>query len=101
MLDEVQRAPGLFSYLQTSVDADLRPGTYVLTGSQQFGLLSAPGDPLPANLLCRLRIFLIQNIHQENTRIVPLQIALVQVFSDSSCASSSGRIFSRVCVSEK
>ena len=40
ILDEAQRVPGLFSYLQTSVDADLRPGTYVLTGSQQFGLLS-------------------------------------------------------------
>ncbi len=39
-LDEVQRAPELFSYLQTRVDADVRPGTYVLTGSQQFGLLS-------------------------------------------------------------
>lgn len=40
ILDEVQRAPELFSYLQTSVDTDARPGKYVLTGSQQFGLLS-------------------------------------------------------------
>ena len=40
ILDEAQRVPGLFSYLQTSVDANLRPGAYVLTGSQQFGLLS-------------------------------------------------------------
>ena len=40
ILDEVQRAPKLFSYLQTQVDAALRPGFYVLTGSQQFGLLS-------------------------------------------------------------
>ena len=40
VLDEVQRAPALFSYLQTRVDEDPRPGTWVLTGSQQFGLLS-------------------------------------------------------------
>ncbi len=40
ILDEAQRAPELFSYLQTRVDADVRPGKYVLTGSQQFGLLS-------------------------------------------------------------
>lgn len=40
ILDEVQRAPQLFSYLQTHVDADLKPGLFVLTGSQQFGLLS-------------------------------------------------------------
>jgi uncharacterized protein len=40
ILDEIQRVPELFSYLQTQVDTNLRPGMYVLTGSQQFGLLS-------------------------------------------------------------
>lgn len=40
ILDEVQRAPQLFSYLQSFVDDHLVPGKYVLTGSQQFGLLS-------------------------------------------------------------
>lgn len=40
VLDEAQRAPQLFSYLQSMVDADRRPGRFVLTGSQQFGLLS-------------------------------------------------------------
>jgi predicted AAA+ superfamily ATPase len=40
VLDEVQRSPELFSYLQTRVDADGRMGLFILTGSQQFGLLS-------------------------------------------------------------
>jgi predicted AAA+ superfamily ATPase len=40
ILDEAQRCPGLFSYLQTRVDANQRMGEFVLTGSQQFGLLS-------------------------------------------------------------
>ncbi len=40
VLDEVQRCPELFSYLQTKVDADGRMGLFILTGSQQFGLLS-------------------------------------------------------------
>jgi len=40
VLDEAQRAPDLFSYLQTRVDDDRRMGLFVLTGSQQFGLLS-------------------------------------------------------------
>ena len=40
VLDEVQRVPDLFSYLQTRVDQDLRPGLFVLSGSQQFGVLS-------------------------------------------------------------
>lgn len=40
ILDEAQRCPALFSYLQTRVDAERRMGQFVLTGSQQFGLLS-------------------------------------------------------------
>ena len=40
ILDEAQLCPALFSYLQTQVDADRRMGEFVLTGSQQFGLLS-------------------------------------------------------------
>lgn len=46
ILDEIQRAPRLFSYLQTRVDEDLRPGAFVLTGSQQFGLLSGISQTL-------------------------------------------------------
>jgi predicted AAA+ superfamily ATPase len=40
VLDEVQRAPELLSYLQSRVDEDGRMGLYLLTGSQQFGLMS-------------------------------------------------------------
>jgi len=39
VLDEIQRCPELLSYLQSRVDADGRMGLYILTGSQQFGLL--------------------------------------------------------------
>jgi hypothetical protein len=38
VLDEIQRAPDLFSYLQVRVDEDGRMGRFVITGSQQFGL---------------------------------------------------------------
>jgi hypothetical protein len=38
LIDEVQRVPELLSWLQDAVDADPRPGRFVLTGSQQFGL---------------------------------------------------------------
>jgi predicted AAA+ superfamily ATPase len=40
ILDEVQRCPDLFSYLQGVVDKRKRMGEYILTGSQQFGLMS-------------------------------------------------------------
>jgi predicted AAA+ superfamily ATPase len=46
VLDEVQRSPDLLSYLQSAVDADGRMGLYILTGSQQFGLLSTISQSL-------------------------------------------------------
>jgi predicted AAA+ superfamily ATPase len=39
VLDEVQRAPELFSYIQAEVDEDGRPGRFILSGSQNFLLL--------------------------------------------------------------
>jgi uncharacterized protein len=41
ILDEVQRAAGLFSYLQGVVDADGRMGRFILTGSSQFELIES------------------------------------------------------------
>ncbi len=40
VIDEVQRAPEILSYLQTQVDMSGRMGLFLLTGSQQFGLMS-------------------------------------------------------------
>ena len=39
ILDEVQRAPDLFSYIQTIVDADPAPGRFLLSGSRNFLLM--------------------------------------------------------------
>lgn len=39
ILDEVQRVPFLFSYLQAKVDEDQIMGQYILSGSQNFQLL--------------------------------------------------------------
>lgn len=40
VLDEVQHCPELFSYLQTLVDSQNKQGLFILTGSQQFGLVA-------------------------------------------------------------
>lgn len=40
IFDEVQRAPDLFSYLQGFIDKNKESGRYILTGSQQFGLMT-------------------------------------------------------------
>jgi len=46
VLDEVQRAPDLFSYIQTLVDERDKPGQFILTGSQNFLLMQRIGQSL-------------------------------------------------------
>lgn len=46
IFDEAQRWPDLFSYLQGIVDEEPIPGKFILTGSQQFGLLAGVSQSL-------------------------------------------------------
>ena len=46
VLDEVQRAPELFSYIQTLVDKDSKTGRFILSGSQNFLLLKSVSQSL-------------------------------------------------------
>ncbi len=46
VIDEAQRCPELFQWLQGIVDEARRPGHFILTGSQQFGLLSGISQSL-------------------------------------------------------
>ncbi len=46
ILDEIQRAPDLPSYLQGMIDDDPRPGRWILTGSQNLLLLDSVGQSL-------------------------------------------------------
>ncbi len=46
VIDEVQRVPELFSYIQVEVDERRVPGRFILTGSQNFGLMSKVSQSL-------------------------------------------------------
>ncbi len=46
ILDEIQRAPELTSYLQVMVDEDPTPGRFVLTGSEHLSLTQATSQSL-------------------------------------------------------
>lgn len=46
IVDEVQRAPDLPSYLQGIIDDDRRPGRWILTGSQNLALLNTVSQSL-------------------------------------------------------
>ncbi len=46
LIDEVQYAPSLFSYIKMKVDEDKKPGQFWLTGSQQFAMMKNISDSL-------------------------------------------------------
>jgi predicted AAA+ superfamily ATPase len=63
IIDEAQRCPDLFSYLQGVVDARRRMGEFVLTGSQQFGLRSGISQSLAGRVaLVQLLPFSMQEL---------------------------------------
>jgi hypothetical protein len=50
ILDEVQRVPDIFSYLQTKTDESNKTGQYILTGSQQFLLMKSISQSLAGRI---------------------------------------------------
>lgn len=79
VLDEVQRAPDLFSYLQTVVDRDGRSGLFILTGSQQFDLLSGITQSLAGRVaLVRLLPFTLGELQAEGLVPTTLEELLFQ-----------------------
>lgn len=46
IIDEIQHAPDLLSYLQQIVDEDQRPGRFIITGSQNFALSNTVSQSL-------------------------------------------------------
>ncbi|HBR70923.1 TPA: AAA family ATPase [Candidatus Dependentiae bacterium] len=50
IIDEVQRVPELMSYMQTLVDAEYRPGYFILTGSQNIMLNQAISQTLAGRI---------------------------------------------------
>lgn len=68
ILDEVQRCPHLLSYLQTRVDVQRRMGEFVLTGSQQLGLMSGITQSLAGRVgLVHLLPFSVHELQSAGT----------------------------------
>lgn len=63
IIDEVQRVPELLSYLQVIVDQAGNDGMFILTGSNQFDLMSSVNQSLAGRTaLCKLLPFSLSEI---------------------------------------
>ncbi len=70
ILDEIQRAPDLVSYLQPMVDAKSSPGQYILTGSQQFEVMSNISQSLAGRTaLIKLLPLSIEELASDNRQL--------------------------------
>ena len=82
IFDEIQRAPELTSYLQGMVDANPAPGQFILTGSQQFELMTQVTQSLAG------RTGLL--------RLLPLTLAEVQRFNKKAATPDLDRKSTRL-----
>lgn len=73
ILDEVQRCPDLFSYLQTKLDADKKMGQFILTGSQQFDLASNISQSL-AGRVARVSLLPFSLEELQNANLAPKEL---------------------------
>jgi uncharacterized protein len=64
ILDEVQRVPELFSYLQVKVDNDKKMGQYILTSSQHFLMMQS----ITQSLAGRISVFNLYPLSYEELK---------------------------------
>lgn len=77
LIDEVQYAPSLFSYIKMKVDNDKIPGQFWLTGSQQFAMMKNISDSL-AGRVAILDMLGISLAEEENRSTTPPFIPTVE-----------------------
>ena len=88
ILDEVQRAPDLLSYLQGLVDADPAPGRWILSGSQNLAL----HDSISQTLAGRTAIHQLLPLSWDEVRRFPRHPADME---DAIFSGGFPRIFDR------
>ena len=76
MIDEIQYAPELFSYLKIEIDKGAKPGTYWLTGSQAFKLMTLAQESLAGRVAILHMPSLSQHELYGSGKCVPFTLAL-------------------------
>jgi predicted AAA+ superfamily ATPase len=68
ILDEAQYIPEIFAWLKSAVDANPKPGRYIVTGSRQFHLLDKVSESLAGRAaLLTLLPFTVEELKRSNS----------------------------------
>ena len=76
LIDEVQYAPQLFSYVKISVDKGAKPGAFWMTGSQAFRLMELAQESLAGRVAILHMSSLSQHEIYGNGQHMPLEISI-------------------------
>lgn len=73
IIDEAQRVPALFSYIQTHIDKEGREGMYMLAGSHNFLLMESIGQSL-AGRTAILKLLPFSHAEMKQSGILPKSV---------------------------
>lgn len=90
IIDEAQKVPALFSYIQTIVDTEDRPGRFILTGSHNFLLM----EGITQSLAGRCAIFhLLPFSKSELEGAEPVEIDSIEQLKESPRKKTIGDLY--------
>ena len=76
LIDEVQYAPELFSYIKIAIDNGAEPGSFWLTGSQSYKLMSLAQESLAGRIAILNLTTLSQHELYSNGELLPFTLSL-------------------------
>ncbi len=98
LIDEVQYAPELFSYIKIAIDNGAEPGSFWLTGSQSYKLMSLAQETLAGRIAILNLTTLSQHELYSNGELLPFTLSLDELKQrEQLCEKADvGSIFERI-----
>ena len=98
LIDEVQYAPELFSYIKIAIDKGATPGSFWLTGSQNYKLMTLSQESLAGRIAILNLTTISQHELYSKNKLAPFDVNMDNLISRSQKTTSAdvNKIFERI-----